>query len=51
MRILTIVKGVNCPLNDGWYTLTDNWVVTELSGETYDYNHNRTMIYGFDYSD
>lgn len=46
-----VVNGVNCPLNDGWYTLTDNWVVTVLSGETYDYNHYRTMIYGFDYSD
>jgi len=31
------------PVNDGWYTLTGGWTVT--NGETYDYNHNRTMIY------
>lgn len=34
------------PVNDGWYTLTGNWVVTNR-GETYDYNHNLKMMYGF----
>lgn len=33
------------PLNDGWFTLTANWVVT--NGETYSYNHNVSMIYNF----
>ena len=34
------------PVNDGWYTLTGGWTVTN-GGQTYDYNHNRNMIYGF----
>lgn len=36
----------NNPVNDGWYALTEGWVVT-LNGSTFDYNYNRTMIYGF----
>lgn len=36
------------PLNDGWYTLTGGWTVVQID-ETYDYNHNRNMIYGFEY--
>ena len=32
-------------LNDGWYSLTAGWTVT--NGGTYDYNHNLQMIYGF----
>lgn len=34
------------PVNDGWYTLTGSWVV-QNGNDTYDYNHNRSMIYGF----
>lgn len=34
------------PLNDGWYTLTADWVV-ENNG-SYNYNHNVSMIYGFE---
>lgn len=34
------------PVNDGWYTLTGDWEVT-CNGQTYDYNYNRTMVYGF----
>ncbi len=33
------------PVNDGWYTLTGSWTVT--NGDEFDYNHNRKMIYGF----
>ena len=33
-------------VNDGWYSLTGNWYVTH-NNEYYDYNHNKTMIYGF----
>lgn len=33
------------PVNDGWYSLTGNWVVN--NNGTYDYNHHRKMIYGF----
>ena len=33
------------PLNDGWYSLTGEWIVT--NGDELDYNHNRKMIYGF----
>ena len=33
-------------LNDGWYTLTANWVV-ENDGAIYDYNHNVKMLYDF----
>ena len=33
-------------VNEGWYSLTGGWTVT-CGGETYDYNHNRKMIYGF----
>jgi hypothetical protein len=33
--------------NDGWYTLTGDWVVTNADGETYDYNYHRNMIYDF----
>lgn len=40
----------NNPLNDGWYTLTDDWLVVN-SGEEYTYNHNRNMIYGFSVSE
>lgn len=36
------------PINDGWYTLTGSWTVT--NGGTYDYNHYRYMIYGFSVS-
>ncbi|MBQ9310256.1 MAG: C10 family peptidase [Bacteroidales bacterium] len=32
-------------INDGWYSLTGGWTVN--NGKKYDYNHNRTMIYGF----
>ncbi len=38
-------NGDDPPLNDGWYSLTGNWTVN--NGGIYDYNHNRTMIYGF----
>lgn len=31
------------PVNDGWYSLTPNWTVT--NGSTYNYNHNVSMIY------
>lgn len=37
----------NAPVNDGWYTLTGNWVVSN-GGESSDYNYHRKMIYGFD---
>lgn len=37
------------PLNDGWYTLTDGWQVT--NGGVYNYNHNRKIIYGFSISE
>lgn len=30
-------------LNDGWYSLTANWVVT--NGSTYSYNYNVSTIY------
>ena len=33
------------PVNDGWYSLTGGWTV--INNGTYDYNHNRFMIYGF----
>ena len=33
-------------LNNGWYSLTDGWVIDD-GNHTYDYNHNRSMIYGF----
>lgn len=33
------------PVNDGWYSLTDNWVVNN-NGE-FDYNYHRKMIHGF----
>ena len=33
----------NNPLNDGWYTLTSDWTVT--NGPTYSYNYNVNMIY------
>lgn len=32
------------PLNDGWYTLTDRWVLDDGT----DYNYYRKMIYDFD---
>lgn len=35
----------NTPVNDGWYSLTGGWTVT--NGGTYNYNHNRNMTYGF----
>lgn len=43
------------PLNDGWYGLTADWYVsnddnenwTIEENETYNYNHNVKMIYGF----
>ena len=31
--------------NDGWYAFTGGWVVN--NGGTYDYDYNKTMIYGF----
>ena len=34
------------PVNDGWYTLTDSWTVTN-NGSTYDYNYYRKIIHGF----
>lgn len=36
----------NNPLNDGWYSLTANWVV-ENGDIIYDYNYNVSMIYNF----
>lgn len=33
------------PVNDGWYSLTAHWEVQ--NGETYNYNNNVSMIYGF----
>lgn len=33
----------NNPVNDGWYSLTADWTVT--NGTTYSYNHNVNMIY------
>lgn len=35
------------PFNDGWYTLTGGWTVDD-GNDIYDYNHNRTIIYGFE---
>lgn len=35
----------NNPLNDGWYSLTGGWTVT--NGGTYDYNYYLNMTYGF----
>lgn len=35
------------PINDGWYTLTAGWVVTN-GNKTYTYNHYVSMIYGFE---
>ena len=32
--------------NNGWYTLTDDWLVNN-GGNLITYNHNRHMIYGF----
>jgi len=37
------------PVNNGWYSLTEGWTVT--NGGTYDYNYNRTMTYGFAVAD
>lgn len=39
----------NDPVNDGWYSLTAGWTVT--NGGTYDYNHYVKMIYGFALAD
>lgn len=33
------------PVNDGWYTLTGSWTVT--NGDTYSYDNYRNMTYGF----
>lgn len=38
------------PVNDGWYSLTDDWTVTN-NENTYDYNYYRKMIYGFNISE
>ena len=38
------------PVNEGWYSLTGGWTVIN-NGNTYDYNHNRWMIYGFSVQD
>lgn len=35
------------PLNDGWYSLTDDWYTIMSNGHEATYNHNRQMIYGF----
>jgi hypothetical protein len=35
------------PFNDGWYTLTGGWTVDD-GNDIYDYNYNRTIIYGFE---
>lgn len=35
------------PLNDGWFSLTDSWIVFEGTSLEYDYNYHRKMIYGF----
>lgn len=35
------------PLNDGWYTLTDDWNTLDGQGHEISYNYNREMIYGF----
>ena len=37
------------PVNDGWYSLTEGWMVT--NNGTYDYNYNRPMTYGFAVAD
>lgn len=34
------------PINDGWYSLTAGWTVT--NGGTYDYNYYVNMTYGFE---
>lgn len=39
------------PLNDGWYTLTDDWYTVNSQGHEATYNHNRQMIYGFSISE
>lgn len=39
------------PLNDGWYTLTGDWVAEHLDGDTTHYNYYRDMIYGFTSND
>lgn len=35
----------NGPYNDGWYSLTANWVVFENDSTSYTYNHNVSAIY------
>ena len=35
---------INNPVNDGWYSLTADWTVTN-NGSTFSYNHNVNMIY------
>lgn len=39
------------PLNDGWYSLTDDWYTINSQGHEATYNHNRQMIYGFSVSE
>ena len=34
-------------LNDGWYSLTENWIVNAGTEDEHDYNYYRQMIYGF----
>lgn len=33
-------------VNDGWYALTDDWIVSNGNNE-YDYNHNRMVVHDF----
>lgn len=37
------------PVNNGWYGLTANWVVT--NNGTYSYNNNVKMIYNLSHTD
>ena len=38
--------GDTIPMNEAWYTLAAGWTVSN-GQNTYDYNHNISMIYGF----
>lgn len=38
---------VQYPLNDGWYSITDDWVTVHSDGTSESWNYNRQMIYGF----
>lgn len=42
----------NSHLNDGWYTLTDDWCIYDSNNTVIgSYNYNRSMIYGFSLND